>query len=244
MNEALIRQLDLKNKEDLALYFRLKALFISEIKSDNPDVEEYISQIHKGQKVKELMFTSKLLHPFYKPSEDVYVLEILDASTCGNGGRKAIAYVSIFRDVPKDHICIKYVDKAKTMVINNFFVLPEYRLNIETLTFLKFAIKQSAGQDKQTVLFNVLSTNPNRFFHFALADNIIASYRAWNAKNAFIDMYYLYTANVSKIYNQDLKELLARAVALQHENTLEGIDVPISIVPQFNGEEINSEADI
>ena len=228
MDEYRIRKLNFNNKDDFNLYIALKDLFLSEIKENNYDFTDTINFIQFESTIFAYKNKFGSYLPFFKSLLDVFVLEYLYDST--NENYKPIAYASISKKVYGK--CNNWnLNPKETFELENFFVLPEYRLNPKTFELLKYAIENTIKENKKTVIFNVLSTNPNRYFHFALADYLMEINKLSNFNcNNNIYMYNLCCENANKILNMSTRELLSKAVQLQHEQTYENTEIPLSLL--------------
>ena len=236
MDNYRIRKLEFNNKNDFNLYIKLKSLFLSELEENNSNFKDIFDVIRFKSNMS--AYANKVIPdtPFFPIKHiDIFVLERNNNNTLEIENYTPIAYTSISTKLygKNNNWDIK---PKETFEIENFFVLPEYRLNSKALDLLKYAIKYESERNKKTAIFNVLSTNSNKYFHFALADFIMSSQTISNGIHNTNIMYLhqLCCEDVNKILNISTKELLKKVFELQHEQTYENTDIPLSLIEDLN----------
>ena len=240
MKNLRIRKLDLNNKSDFNLYKKLKLSFLLELKTSNTQHIEYINIIEKEALNNTRATKIKNILPFLKQNLTVYVLEKKDNNTLINNDYEPISYISIITPI-KSKQSTHAFNPQNTIAIENFYVKPEFRLNYETFEFLKSVINLATDGKNMSVIFNVLSSNPNKYFHFALADFIYDGYFIENPEGNSINEYYLCCKDTNKIINLSLKTIIEKAVQLQQEKTLKDTDIPISLIENLQKENLCQE---
>ena len=228
MSKYRIRKLKFNNSDDFNLYLELKSFFMTEIMENNPSFVGIVNNMQVNSNNQALKAKIYAYLPFLKNTLDVYVLEELVNTSDSKQTYQAIAYTSINKNAYIDGELD--IDRKNTISIENLFVNPTHRLSSETLELLKYAIRSSTEGKNKNVTFNVLSTNPNKYFHFALADCVLMEQIFINNIDmSKISMYYLYCEDSNKILNTTIKELFEKAVNLQREPTYKNTNIPLSL---------------
>ena len=204
------RALNPRNDEDITKYIELvKALGLYCNDCNDYIDDEFIkwASFHMGAvEVVDTQYQGKLL-PDLEDNADDFVFVCED-------GDKFIGYVEVCSyhiengDRPDDDIGI----------LHEIFVLDEYRNGFIAYTLLQLAVSKLQNKGKRKAICNVQEDNPNRFLHFAMADNNVIKSEACQRADGSVTTDYTLLVDLGKLKNTSFKQLAMKTVQLQKNN--------------------------
>ena len=203
------RALNPRDNEDVKKYFGL-VCGLSNFCNDNKNIDENIIRwacVHMG--------AVELINPAYKDKTLPPLDENADefVFVCEDNGR-LIGYV----EVCSYHVINGQRPDDDIGILHEIFVLDEYRNGTVAYTLLQMGINKLIEKNKNRAICNVQEDNPNRFFHFAMADNNIIKQQECTRKDGTKTIDFTLLIDLQKLKNMSLLELAKKANLLRKES--------------------------
>lgn len=215
MANLTFRAVNPRNNEDVKKYFELVGS-LSDFCNDNKKIDENTmlwACVHMG--------AVELINPEYKDKSLPSLEENADefVFVCEDNG-KFVGYVEV---------CSYHVVKGQRPdddigILHEIFVLDEYRNGATAFTLLQMGINKLIEKGKNRAICNVQEDNPNRFFHFAMANNNIVNQQECTRKDGSKTIDYTLLIDLQSLKKMSLLQLAKKATCLKKEKELNEIE--------------------
>lgn len=210
MTKFSYRVLNPRNDEDVKKYFEL-VCGLSDFCNANKSVDENMikwARVHMG--------AIELVNPAYKDKPLPPLDENADEFVfiCEDNG-KFIGYVEIC----SYHIVDGKRPEDDIGILHEIFVLDEHRNGTIAYTLLQMATDKLIEKGKNRAICNVQEDNPNRFLHFAMANNNIVKEQECTKKDGTKTTDYTLLIDLHNLKNMSLMGLAKKAAHIKKEKT-------------------------
>lgn len=211
MENYKYRALNPRNEEDVNKYFKLVCK-LSDFCNDNNSVDENMIKwvrVHMGAvELVNPAYKNKPLPPLDENADEfVFVCEV-DGKLIGYIG--VCSYHIVDGQCPDDDIGI----------LHEIFVLDEYRNGTIAYTLLQMAIDKLIEKGKNRAICNVQEDNPNRFLHFAMANNNVIKEQECTRKNGTKTTDYTLLIDLHNLKNTSITGLAKKTAQIKKERLL------------------------
>lgn len=202
------RALNPRNDEDVKKYFEL-VCGLSDFCNDNKSVDENMIKwacVHMGAvELVNSAYKDKPLPPLDENADEFVFI-------CEDNG-KFIGYV----EVCSYHIVDGKRPDDDIGILHEIFVLDEYRNGTIAYTLLQMAINKLIEKGKNRAICNVQEDNPNRFLHFAMANNNVIREQECTRKDGTKTIDYTLLIDLQNLKNMSLMGLAKKAAYIKKE---------------------------
>lgn len=210
MADYKYRALNPRNDDDINRYFKL-VCGLSDFCNDNKSVDQNMikwARVHMGAvELVNPVYKNKPLPPLDENADEfVFICE-------DNGG--FIGYVEIC----SYHIIDGKRPNDDIGILHEIFVLDKYRNGTIAYTLLQMAIDKLIEKGKNRAICNVQEDNPNRFLHFAMANNNVIKEQECTRKDGTKTTDYTLLIDLHNLKNMSLMELAKKAAHIKKTRT-------------------------
>ena len=202
------RALNPRSDEDIKKYFEL-ACGLSDFCNDNKSIDENRikwARAHMGAvEYVNSAYKDKPLPPLEENADEFVFI-------CENDN-EFVGYV----DVCSYHVVDHKRPDDDIGILSEIFVLDEYRNGTIAYTLLQMGIDKLMEKGKNRAICNVQEDNPNRFFHFAMADNNIVRHGDCIRSDGTKTTDYTLLIDLHKLKNISLTQLAKKSARLKKE---------------------------